>query len=51
MGPELSPIAMQYYCHVSPSVSCDQYNALQYTLIDFSTIHCNALYYRAQSSM
>jgi len=26
MSPELQP--MQYFCHVSPSVSCDQYTAL-----------------------
>ena len=28
MGPELQPMAVQYYCHVSPSVSRDQYTAL-----------------------
>jgi len=28
MGPELQPIALQYYCHMSPSVSRDQYTAL-----------------------
>ena len=28
MSPELQPMAVQYYCHVSPSVSRDQYTAL-----------------------
>ena len=28
MSPELQPIAVQYYCHVSQSVSSDQYTAL-----------------------
>ena len=28
MSPELSPMAVQYHCHVSQSVSCDQYTAL-----------------------
>ena len=28
MSPELQPIAVQYYCHVSPSVSRDQYAAI-----------------------
>ena len=28
MRPELQPMTMQYYCHVSPSVSRDQYTTL-----------------------
>ena len=28
MSPELQPMAVQYYCHMSPYVTCDQYNAL-----------------------
>ena len=28
MSPELQPMAVQYYCHMSPSVSGDQYTAL-----------------------
>ena len=28
MLPELLPVALQYYCHVSPFVSCEQYTAL-----------------------
>ena len=28
MSPELQPVAVQYYCHGSPSVSRDQYTAL-----------------------
>ena len=28
MSPELQPMAVQYYCHMSPSVSRDQYTAL-----------------------
>ena len=28
MSPELQPMAVQYYCHMSLSVSCDQYTAL-----------------------
>ena len=28
MSPELQPMAVQYYCHESPSVSRDQYTAL-----------------------
>ena len=29
MRPELQPMAVQYYCHVSQSVSRDQYTALE----------------------
>ena len=28
MSPELQPMTVQYYCHVSPSVSRDQFTAL-----------------------
>ena len=28
MSPELQPMAVQYYCHVSPSVSRDKFTAL-----------------------
>ena len=28
MSPKLLPMAVQYYCHMSPSVSRDQYTAL-----------------------
>ena len=28
MSPELQPMTVQYYCHVSPSVSRDQYTEL-----------------------
>ena len=28
MSPALQPMAVQYYCHVSPSVSGDQYTAM-----------------------
>ena len=27
MSPELQPMTVQYYCHLSPSVTCDQYSA------------------------
>ena len=28
MSPELQPMAVQYYCHVAPSILRDQYTAL-----------------------
>ena len=30
MSPELQPMVVQYYCHVSPYVTRDQYSALPF---------------------
>ena len=35
MSPALQPMAVQYFCHLSPSVSCDQYTALGIILTQF----------------